>query len=112
MLDAWLITVQLKLLSSEHFWAKHERDKIRSILRDKRDISPLQALTANNIRSKAWPIEQKPFLLAQKRAEGEILANTNWSWNKEEIMLGDFKGYEITVNKVLQIFQKTEPISF
>src|SRR5205085_10489731 len=28
-----------------------------------------------------------------------------------EIMLGDFKGYEITVNKVLQIFRKTGPIS-
>ena len=26
-------------------------------------------------------------------------------------MLGDFKGYEITVNKVLQIFRKTGPIS-
>ena len=57
MLDVWLITVWLKLLSSEHFWAKHERDKIRSILRDKRDISPLQVLKANNIRSKAWPTE-------------------------------------------------------
>jgi len=57
MLDIWLITVWLKLLSSEYFWAKYERDKIRSILRDKRDISPLQVLTANNIQSKAWPIE-------------------------------------------------------
>ena len=57
MLDAQLITVWLKLLLSEHFWAKYERDKIRSTLRDKRDISPLQALTTDNIQSKAWPSE-------------------------------------------------------
>ena len=79
MLDTRLITIWLKLLSSKHFWAKHERDKIRSTLRDKKDISSLQALTTNNIQSKAWPSEWKLFLLVWKRAERKILADTNWS---------------------------------
>jgi hypothetical protein len=106
MLDARLITIWIKLLSSEYFWAKYERDKITAILKDKRDISPLQALLANNIRSKAWPTEWKPFLLAWKRTEGKILAMTNWPWNKEEIIIGDTKGNEITVNKILTTLQK------
>jgi hypothetical protein len=111
MLDARLISTWLKLLSSDYFWAKCERDKISLTLKDKRNISPLEALLANNIRSKAWPSEWKPYLLAWKRTEGKILANTNWPWNKEEIKIGDFKGNEITVNKILGILRKTTLVS-
>jgi exonuclease III len=107
MLDARILTVWIKLLSSDYFWAKFERDKITIILNEKRNISPLQALLSDNIRSKAWPTEWKPYLLAWKRAKGKITATQDWPWSKEEIRIGDEKGNEISVNKILLVLRGT-----
>jgi len=53
MLDARLISVWIKLLTSDSILAIYERNKVSSILRAKRNISLLQALSSNNIRTKA-----------------------------------------------------------
>ena len=63
MLDARLISVWMKLLTSNFMWALYERDKIAAILRNKRNISPMAALSSNNLRTKAWPSEWKPYLV-------------------------------------------------
>jgi len=64
MLDARLITVWMRLLTSNAMWVAYERNTIHSILKDKRNISPTQALNSGNTSTKAWPSEWKPYLKA------------------------------------------------
>jgi hypothetical protein len=109
MLDARLISVWIKLFTSNSIWALYERSKISKMLREKRNVSPIQALNPNNIRSKAWPTEWKPYLLAWTRTKGRILSTTNWPWDKKEIIINETKGDELSVKKVLELLKKTTP---
>ena len=107
MLDARLISVWLKLLTSSSLWAIHERTKISLTLRHKRNISPLQALSLDKPRTKAWPSKWKPYLLAWHRIKGKISSTTNWPWKLEEIKMAETQGSEITTKKVLELLRKT-----
>ncbi|CAG8587146.1 1143_t:CDS:2 [Ambispora leptoticha] len=75
MLEARLLTVWSKLLSSDCGWSRIERNRISNILKEKRNISTLKALTLYPVKTKAWPTEWKPYLMAWKKIEGKI--NTN-----------------------------------
>jgi hypothetical protein len=59
-------------------WAIYERNKIQSILKDKRDISSSQALNSGNTSTKAWPSEWKPYLKAWARIKGKVPYTYNW----------------------------------
>ena len=113
ILDARLISVWMKLLTSNFMQALYERDKIASILRNKRNISPIAALSSNNLRTKAWPSEWKPYLVVQIRIKGKVSCSSNWPWSKEEILINKIQGNELSVKKILEILKKTisPPIS-
>jgi exonuclease III len=111
MLDAQLISVWIKLLTLNTFWSNYEREKISSILRAKRNISPTQALNANNIRTKAWPTEWKPFLVAWTRIGGKVPSDSTWPWNQNEIIVDDLRGDELSVRKILELLKKSTPAS-
>ena len=78
MLEARLLSIWLKLLSENHFWARLERKKISDVLELKRNITAYTALNTEVIRTKAWPKEWKPYLLAWKKAQGKINISHNW----------------------------------
>jgi exonuclease III len=109
MLDARMISVWIKLLTSNSFWAKYEREKISLLLRTKRNISPTQALNANNIRTKAWPTEWKPFLVAWTRIGGKVPPTSSWPWDKKEITIDELRGDELSVKKILELLRKSIP---
>src|SRR5437868_9594262 len=109
MLDARLISVWIKLLTSNSMWALYERDKISSLLRSKRNISPIQALNINNLRTKTWPSEWKPYFVAWSRIKGRVSSTSNWPWDSKEISANEIKGDELTVKKVLELLRKTVP---
>jgi hypothetical protein len=101
----------MKLLTSNSLWARYEREKISSILRDKRDISPTQALNSLNIRTKAWPTEWKPYLVAWTRIKGKVPTSSSWPWEAKDIIIGKIKGDELSVKKVLELLRKDTPPS-
>jgi hypothetical protein len=72
----------------------------------KRKISVYTALTAENIRTKAWPKEWKPYLLAWKKAIGKVNAQFTWPWNKEDLSLGNFKASEFSVKKIQNFWRR------
>jgi hypothetical protein len=103
----------MKLLTSNALWANYEREKISTILRIKRNISPVQALSAANIRTKAWPTEWKPYIVAWARIKGRVPLTSSWPWDKKDISIGEIKRNELSVKKVLEILKKdtSPPIS-
>ncbi|CAG8850205.1 25111_t:CDS:2, partial [Racocetra persica] len=99
MLDARLITVWMRLLTSNSMWATYERNKIHYILGEKRNISPTQALNSGNTSTKAWPTEWKPYLKAWTRTKGRVPSTSNWPWNSNELRIGEIKRDELLVKK-------------
>jgi hypothetical protein len=114
MLDARLISVWMRLLTSNSLWAKFERERISMLLRTKKNISPIQALNARNIRTKAWPTEWKPFLVAWTRIKGRVPSTSSWPWDTKEIIVKETKEDELSVKKILELLKKSipPPISF
>ncbi|CAG8820003.1 9451_t:CDS:1, partial [Dentiscutata erythropus] len=73
---ARMITTWIKLISGDTTWAKIKRSRITQSLQNKRDITSLQAFTENPVRTKNWPSEWKPFILAWNKVEGAVSSLT------------------------------------
>ncbi|CAG8553216.1 2665_t:CDS:2 [Ambispora leptoticha] len=107
MLDARLITVWMRLLTSNSMWATYERNRIHYILGEKRNISPTQALNSGNTSTKAWPTEWKPYLKAWTRIKGRVPPTSNWPWNSNELRIEGSKGDELSVKKILELLKES-----
>ena len=107
MLEARMLSVLTKLLSENTLWAKIERKRLSETLQSKRNITILQALTMYPIRTKAWPTEWKPYIMAWKKAKGTISSNTTWPWHLEEISLGGKKGDEFCVKNIVNFLRES-----
>jgi len=105
LLDTRLIMVWKGLVTKNCTWASALRDIITKELREKRDISPLQALNINPVKLKAWPNEWKPYIRAWGRVKGRILARSNWPWEENEIMIDQWIGKQISTKRVIEILR-------
>ncbi|CAG8618959.1 9617_t:CDS:2 [Ambispora leptoticha] len=106
MLNARMLTVWTRLTTGDCLWAKIERNRISSYLKQKRDITVLQSLTSNPIKSKAWPTEWKPYLAAWKKIQGKITANHNWPWKIEDLKVDEKQNIDFTVKNLIGILRK------
>ena len=55
MLDTRLLTVWIKLSTGNFLWSNFERERIMRIIKEKRNISILQALKGTPVKLAAWP---------------------------------------------------------
>ncbi|CAG8742625.1 13106_t:CDS:1, partial [Ambispora leptoticha] len=106
MLDARMLTVWSRLTTGDCLWAKIERNRISFSLKQKRDITVLQALTSTPIKSKAWPTEWKPYLAAWKKIQGKIKANYNWPWKIEDLKVDEKQNLDLTVKNLMGILRE------
>jgi len=91
-LDARLITVFIKLWTSDSFWAKAERAIITENLQNKRNITIKEALNSSTVTTKGWPERWKPYILAWNRLEGQVLGEDSGSWDPGEFRIGNQRG--------------------
>ncbi|CAG8587178.1 1145_t:CDS:1, partial [Ambispora leptoticha] len=104
MLDARLLTILIKLLTSNTFWATTERETINAKLYNKRKISAAIALSQTPCKTKGWPDSWKPYITAWGRFKGKILTNHTWPWLPEQIKINNIDGNLFTVKGALKSF--------
>ncbi|CAG8603075.1 13816_t:CDS:1 [Ambispora leptoticha] len=107
MLDVRLLSIWIKLLSSNTFWARTEREKATIRLQNKRKLSPGAALSQSPCKIKGWPDSWKPYITAWRRFKGSINTTYTWPWTLEQIKINDIEGQQFTVKKVLQSWYKS-----
>jgi len=100
LVDARLITIFIKLLTSNNCWAKTERELIRVELQNKKNITAIKALNEVPVKNRAWPEYWKPFIIAWKRIGGSINQDVDmWPCEPEDIKVANVPGNEYTVQK-------------
>ncbi|CAG8619077.1 14414_t:CDS:2 [Ambispora leptoticha] len=104
MLDARLLTILLKLFTSNTFWATTERKTISTKFYNKRKISAAIALSQTSCKTKGWPDSWKPYITAWGRFKRKILTNYTWLWSLEQIKISDISGNLFIVKGVLKSF--------
>ncbi|CAG8650344.1 471_t:CDS:2, partial [Ambispora leptoticha] len=107
MLDARLLSIWIKLLSSNSFWAITEREKATIMLQNKRRLTPKEALSQVPCRTRGWTDSWKPYVTAWKRFKGRISATHSWPWTLEQIIINDIDGQQFTVKRALSSWYKT-----
>jgi len=88
-------------MTSNTFWANAERKTTEIDLKDKRNLTPAVALSQTSCKSKGWPDQWKPYIIAWKRFQGKIETSSSWPWQLEEIKVGDIGANEFSVKKAL-----------
>ncbi|CAG8577902.1 13466_t:CDS:2 [Ambispora leptoticha] len=89
MLDARLLTILLKLFTSNSFWATTERETISTKLYNKRKISATIALLQTSCKTKGWSDSWKLYITAWGRFKEKILTNDTWPWSLEQIKISN-----------------------
>ncbi|CAG8603138.1 13128_t:CDS:2, partial [Ambispora leptoticha] len=107
ILDSRLVSVWIKLLTTDNTWAKIERGIISQRLQSKRNISVVTALTRSPIKLKGWPDNWKPYLVAWKRLKGSITATNEWPWNISQLEIHEQIGNNFTVKKAADYLKQS-----
>jgi hypothetical protein len=102
MLDARLISIWIKLLSSNLFWAEAERQLISIRVQSIRGISVFQSLSQSTIKLKGWPDHWKPYLNAWKRLKGQINSTQSWPWQLESLKINNVSGEIYSVKEAVK----------
>ena len=102
LLDARLISVFIKLFSSESFWANTERDIIHQKLHDRGITSISNSLSRQPCKNRGWPDRWKPYIVAWGRFKGKILVDSSWPWPLEQIEIQDLRGNHFSVKSILK----------
>jgi len=110
ILDARLVSMLIKLVTGDSFWAKVERAIVTENLQSRRNVTIKEALNGSSTTTKGWIERWKPYIQAWNRLEGKVLGEGNGPWDPGDLEIENQHG-NFSVKKATEYLRSKVNVS-